>query len=50
MKLIAEGLTYASYSLEPGEERPKEMPMKAPRYAKLRMCSQCKQRGVFEST
>ena len=50
MKLIAEGRSFVSYRFEPGEERPKELPPKAPASIKFKTCSRCKQPGVFEYT
>ncbi len=50
MKLIGEGKTYVSYRYGPGEKRPKVLPLKAPSGVSFRVCSHCKERGVFEYT
>ena len=50
MKLVAEGRNFVSYSFKRGEERPEKLPQNVPTGSKLKLCSLCKQRGVFEYT
>ena len=50
MKIIAEGHNYVSYSFKRGEKRPEKLPRKPFIGAKLKLCSRCKQHGVFEYT
>ena len=50
MKLIAEGQHFVSYRFEPGEEHPEKLPRQVPTGSKLKLCSRCKQLGVFDYT
>ena len=50
MKIVVQGTNYISYGFKRGEERPEILPPKSPRDSMLRLCSHCKQRGVFEYT
>ena len=50
MKIVAEGANFVSYRFKKGEEHPEKIPRKAPAGTMLKLCSKCKQRGVFEYT